>query len=106
MFARIPKPVKFAKLVTRDTDPVLVQHAAFDLSDLDEMRKQGVGISTSNAENLYYDGSVDCSFDVPLDMQRGVDINDLWNEAQTVKRRMSKAQLRSVSVSRSNGSLS
>lgn len=98
MFAKKNKPIKFATLKTRETDPQIVPHAAFDLADLDQMRKQGVGISTSNAENLYYDGDVNCSFDVPLDMQRGVDINDLWNADQSTRRRMSKAQLRSVKV--------
>ena len=105
MFAKNPKPVHFAKLQKRDTDQPVLPHAAYDLHELDDMRKQGIGISVSNAENLYYDGDVNCSFDVPLDMQRGVDINDLWNATQSVKRRMTKAQLRSVNLSPGNASL-
>ena len=99
MFSRQPKPVKFAKLVRKDTDIDVIEHLAYDLSELDSMRKQGIPISQNNLESMYYDGDVNCSADVPLDMVRGADINDLWNESQRVNRNLSKRQLRKVSVS-------
>ena len=98
MFSKSPKPVKFARCVRTDDDAIVNPHLAYDLSTLDEMRRQGRPISIPNAENLYYDGSEDCSFNLPLDSQRGVDINDMWNRAKSIGKKLSKLGASSVDV--------
>lgn len=98
MLSKIPKSVKFAKCVRTDDDAVTVPNLAYDLSKLDQMRRNGEPISITNVANNYYDGSETCTFDVPLDMQRGVDINDMWNEHQQHKSVMSKLKISKVDV--------
>lgn len=101
MFKDNPRPVKFARTSLKDTESDVQPYLAYDLSDLDELRKQGRPISGPNIEAMYYDGSPDASFNLPLDQQRGVDINDMWNAVQDGKRKMSKAGVRKVDSSNS-----
>lgn len=95
MFAHAPKPIRFAKTRLLEYEEPVNPHLAYDLSQLDELRKQGKPISQSNVESLYYDGDVNVSFDLPLDQQRGVDINDMWTAD-----RDSSARRASVGVGR------
>lgn len=98
MFATKPKPFKFAVCKAKAHDVVVNPHLAFDLADLDQMRRQGKPISVTNAESLYYDGSESCTFDLPMDMQRGVDINDMWNRSRDVHSRLSKLGASKVDI--------
>lgn len=102
MFTGKQNKLVVARCVRRDTDPDMNPHLAYDLSDLDLLRRQGKPISVQNADGLYYDGSEDCSFNLPLDQQRGVDINDLWERSQRVNRKLSKLGLKSVDVNPTN----
>lgn len=96
MFAQNPKSVKFAKCVRKEYEPEVNGHLAYSLSEINHMVQQGKPISLSNAENMYYDGSEQCTFDLPLDQRRGVDINDMWQHSKDVKKTMSKLGVSSV----------
>lgn len=98
MFSQKPNKWKFARVIRKDTDIVVNPHLAYDLTDMDEMRRQGKPISITNAESMYYEGSETCSFDIPLDLQRGVDINDMWNRAKSVNKTLSKLGASSIDV--------
>lgn len=98
MFSDKPKKLKVAVAVRRENDVILNPHLAYDLRDLDALRRQGKPISVQNAESLYYDGSETCSFDLPLDSRRGVDINDMWNRSKDVRKTLSKLGAVSVDV--------
>lgn len=98
MLSKDIKPLKVAVCKRKETDPILNPHLAHDLADLDALRRQGKPISIANAESLYYDGSENCSFDLPLDMQRGVDINMMWERSQSVHKAMSKLGAKSVDI--------
>lgn len=98
MFKNNPPAVRFARLETKETDVPVASHAAYDLKDLDDMRRRGVPISTTQHESQYYDGSTDATFDIPLDQLRGVDINDVWNETKRVKGKLSKAKVSKFNI--------
>lgn len=101
MFAKNPNKLRFAKTkLTEDEVPVR-PFLAYDLRDLDQLRRQGTPLSSTSVENMYYDGIENPSFDVPFEQQRGVDINDVWNAAQDGLRRVSNAGLRKVDSSNS-----
>lgn len=104
MFRDNPKPIRLAVTALSDTDAVVKQHLAYSLREVDELRRQGKPISSPSLESQYYDGDINVSSDMlPLDNLRGVDINDMWEESQDKKERLSKARLRSVDVNPSNG---
>lgn len=96
MFAKCPKSVKFAQTFVRDDEAVVVPHLAYDLADVDTLRRQGKPISQPNVESMYYDGQVTENFDFPLDVMRGVDINDAWDAMQSGRKKISKAGISKV----------
>lgn len=75
----------FRNKVCKDEIPV-VGNLALTPTQMLKMQEKGIPISSHNFVNEYYDGDFNCSWDVPLDRQRGVDINDMWNHSENVKR--------------------
>lgn len=98
MFKDNPPAVNFARLKSRSTDMPVSIHAAYDIKDLDAMRRSGMPISTSQLDSQYYDGDVDATFDIPMDHLRGVDINDVWNETKRVNSKLSKAKVSKFNI--------
>lgn len=60
----------------------------------------GVPISTHNLpDNLFFDGvQGDLSFDIPIDMKRGVDIADCWESSRTAKKKAKKGLKNDIRV--------
>lgn len=52
-----------------------------------KMSEQGIPITTQMSDQ-FFDGTLNPSFDIPLEEQRGVDINDVWNASKTAKARI------------------
>lgn len=102
MFAKSPVKPRFASAKRQSHEPVVGSNLAYDLSDLDYLRRQGKPISPANVEGMYYDGETNVSADLPLDRMRGVDINDMWNAAQDAQKRLTKAGIRKVDLSNQN----
>lgn len=97
MFAKKSNKLRLYNTFVRDDEVKVIPDLAYDLHDLDELRQQGKPISLQNAASLYYDGQTDLTTPiVPLDRQRGVDINDVWNASLDGERQLSKAGLRRV----------
>ena len=63
---------------------------AYSPSDMARMADRGISISSIN-DQMFYDGSPAQKFDVPLEMRRGVDVNDAWNASRTARRRILNA---------------
>lgn len=87
MFTQKAKPFKFVQFEEQPKVPAL----ALTPAQMDDMRKRGQSISTQNLDNMYYDGSVNNSFDLPLDQIRGVDINDVWNASKESGKKLRKS---------------
>lgn len=104
MFSKKPNPIRFAQTSLRDDEPIVVPDLAFDLADLDRLRQQGKPISLDNAASLYYDGQENQTVPyVPIERQRGTDINDVWNASLDGKKQLSKAGIRSVDFNQTKG---
>lgn len=55
-----------------------------------ELMNKGIPISTHMAnEELFFDGIDNPGDVVPMDRQRGVDINDMWQEMQNINKKFS-----------------
>lgn len=89
MFTQKAKPFKFVEFERLPRVPAL----ALTPSQMDVMRKQGQSISTQNYDHMYYDGTVNNSFDLPIDQVRGVDISDVWNASKESGRRLRKSSV-------------
>lgn len=83
MFAKSPKPPKFATIHLTEDDVPVNQHLAADLKDLDALRRNGKAISVQNAESMYYDGHDGEQRTISMENTRGVDLNDIWNKAMS-----------------------
>lgn len=103
MFSKKSNPIRFAHTKLRSDEVKVVPNLAFDLSDLDDLRRQGKPISLENAASLYYDGQEQTVPVVPLERMRGTDINDVWNASLDGQKQLRKAGIRSVDFSQVKG---
>lgn len=88
----------------RNEEDVPVQSGlALTPSQMMEMANHGVPISTQQLGNQYIDGKPNPSFDIPLDQQRGIDIGDIWQAAQTSKKKIRSAMKAAQQAKQSTG---
>lgn len=55
-----------------------------------ELAEKGIPITPQNLGVSYDEGYSDLSFDVPTQYQRGIDIADMWEAQEDVKRKFGK----------------
>lgn len=63
-------------------------------SQMMDMTQRGISISNSNLD--YLEGTPNPSATVPIEQSRGVDVNDVWQASQTAKKRLKAAHIRDV----------
>lgn len=59
-------------------------------SDMHRMVERGIPISPTN-DALFFDGTPNVTFDLPVEDARGVDVNDIWNAQQDSRRKFKNA---------------
>lgn len=77
--------------LNKDEKPVQ-NGLALTPADLARMTANGIPISTQNLETMYSEGSLELTYDVPLDQQRGIDAADLFQAAETAKKNLKRAK--------------
>lgn len=76
--------------VQKDKNPVK-SHLALTPAQMDRAREQGVPITPSNVNpDLIQDGTVNPQFEIELERQRGVDIAELWQNAESSRKKLVK----------------
>lgn len=98
MFARNPKPVKFAKVTRREDEVKVLPHLAYDLHEVDALISAGKPVSNNSIQQLYFDGVENCKAELNPDDVRGVDMNDLWNLDEAAKSRRRSLGIGSIEV--------
>lgn len=94
MFAFPSNCVNFARMERKEHEQDINPNLAFDLKDMDELRRQGRPISVSALSQEYFDGQDGRIVDLdPMD-RRGVDINDAWVLSKESRSMLSKAKVR------------
>lgn len=97
MLSQKPRPIRFACCKRKEHEEIVRPHLAYSPQELDELRRSGKAISNSAIESLYYDGEViNGDFSLPLDSQRGVDINDMWERSQAERKTRYKTGISNV----------
>lgn len=78
--------------IQKDKNPVK-SHLAITPAQMDTAREQGVPITPNNINpDLIQDGTTNPQFEIELERQRGVDIAELWQDAETSRKRLSKVK--------------
>lgn len=82
--------------IKRNTGEKVVQNdLAITPRQMDQMMKDGIPISAQNLNaDMFYDGDANPGFDIPLDMQRGIDIADCWDASVSIRKKAKKGLLR------------
>lgn len=60
-------------------------------SQMQRMAERGIPVTSQNLEGMFYDGDTRPSWDVPLDMQRGVDVATLWETRKDIRNKLRAA---------------
>lgn len=70
------------------------QGLAVTPSDMSNMLSRGIPISAQINEELFFDGLDNPSFDIPIEEQRGVDVNDVWLAQRQARSKLISAHKR------------
>lgn len=74
--------------VQKDKNPVK-SHLAITPAQMDKAREQGVPITPNNVNpDLIQDGTTNPQFEIELERQRGVDIAELWQNAESSRKKL------------------
>ncbi len=74
--------------IQKDKNPVK-SHLAITPAQMDRARDQGIPITPSNVNpDLIQDGTNNPQFEIELERQRGIDIAELWQNAETSRKRL------------------
>lgn len=74
--------------VQKDKNPVK-SHLAITPAQMDNARVQGIPITPSNVNpDLIQDGTVNPQFEIELERQRGIDVAELWQNAESSRKRL------------------
>lgn len=88
---------KYSTCKRRVGEEIVQNGLALTPSEILKMAENGIPASSANNPNLI-DGTPDNNWVVPLEERRGIDMNDLWNERQDIKQRLSSAHSSAVNV--------
>lgn len=78
--------------IQKDKNPVK-SHLAITPAQMDRAREQGIPITPSNVNpDLIQDGTNNPQFEIELDRQRGIDIAELWQNAESSRKKLSSFQ--------------
>lgn len=77
---------KFATCKRKEYELVTIDNLAVTPSQMMEMASHGIPVSTPNVE-LFYEGTENPSWNIPLEQQRGIDVAQLWQENRNIKRK-------------------
>lgn len=94
MLSKKPNRVNFTRTGLRSTDVAVAPALAYDVRDVADLVKMGKPISLVNASTAFYDGDSSDDMSVPLDRQRGVDLNMMYQESKESKRKIGKFNLK------------
>ena len=80
--------LKFFRNKESEHDIPVVPNLAITPAQMLKLQEQGIPISSQQLNKEYYDGDTRVSWDIPLDRQRGVSVNDMWNHQQDVREKL------------------
>ena len=83
--------LKFFRNKLSEFDENTVPGLAITPAQMLSMAENGIPISNHQLSTLYDEGTVNPSWDIDMDRQRGVDPIDMWNHTQEVKSKFKKA---------------
>lgn len=89
MFTKV-RSIKVSNFVRHDDEDDVQDGLAVTPSQMEELVRRGIPVSTANLGNEFYDGLPNNDFYVAPMYQRGVDMADLWNTANDSKERITK----------------
>ena len=77
--------VVFSTCKSREDELQTQPNLSYTTGEMFDMWKKGVPINNEHAATKFFDGSKDCTFDIPLTDRRGVDVSDVWEAQQAAR---------------------
>lgn len=72
-------------------DPIVQNGLAMTPSQMAELAIQGIPVNNQTLAAYYDEGYSHLSYDMPLDIQRGIDVAQLWEEKQRIGKKVVNA---------------
>lgn len=80
----------------RHGEEVVKSGLALTPSQMMKMSEHGIPVSAQLNDSLFYDGTENPTWDVPLDLARGIDVAELWAENKSIRAKFKKAHVNDV----------
>lgn len=92
---------KCAPIVAQRVDPScftpVVNNLAVTPSDMHKLTERGIPINSTNNEQ-FIDGTLNCTFDVPIERCRGVEAVDVWLAQCDARKKFRDAHIADVNT--------
>lgn len=86
----------------KDGEDVTRPGLAYTPADMERMHSHGMPVRNPEIEAMYYDGDQKSDFNVTSDRVRSNDVNDLWEEHQSIRAKARLAYKASRAVKSDN----
>ena len=83
--------LKTTKTHITEGEAVTRQGLAYTPADMERMTAQGIPVSSQEIAARFYDGDHGSDFNVTSDREKGVDVNDLWEQDNDIREKARKA---------------
>lgn len=83
-----PITINPCRTINKEYETDVQNGLSYSPAEMQKLSEQSRTIKTHELENLQYHDGLPEDADVPRELQRGVDENILWNEAETTKERI------------------
>lgn len=83
--------VKTTRARYKEGEDVTRQGLAYTPADMERMTAQGIPINSQEIASRFYDGDNGSDFNISSDRVKGNDVNDLWEEHQTITKKAKTA---------------
>lgn len=75
----------FSTCKVREDELQTQPNLSYTTGEMFDMWKNGVPINNEYAATKFFDGSKDCTFEIPVTDKRGVDVADVWQAQQAAR---------------------
>lgn len=87
----INRGIRFSNCKSQPNETKVQSGLALTPAEMYTMAQQGKPISAQILpDDNFDDGEPQCSYDITLDRQRGIDVNDLWNAEKEINNKFTR----------------
>lgn len=98
----LTRPVTLKNVKVTEEDDIVQNGLAVTPAQMYDMAERGIPITPANLGLTYQEGVSKLDFETPMEYTRGVDIADMWEHREDMKKRMKSDKFTNLLKTESN----